>query len=117
MRLSTLFGLAGLAASAAADSMVVYVFCTIGSCNYMDGRWTTAFGTYYVDSRDGCKDPPDVPGLNNLCIDWSNMRGHFYFDNQAKRCLHMDTFEWDASCYTDQTSCYTSRWSEVPCTW
>ena len=116
MRLSTLAVLAPLAALAAADTMTVFVFCTIGSCNYMDGRWTTAFGTYYVDSRAGCHDPPYVPGLRELCTDWSHARAHFYFDNQPKRCLALQEWNNDPSCSGD-SSCYVAVWNEVACTW
>jgi hypothetical protein len=119
MRLSILAALAPLVSLAAADSMVVYVFCTTSSCNYMDGRWQSAFGEHFIDARGGCHDPPNVPGMNNICIDWAHNRAHFFFDGQGKRCLQHQEWNADNGCagYESQCSSYTSIWREVACTW
>ncbi|KAH7320761.1 hypothetical protein B0I35DRAFT_459505 [Stachybotrys elegans] len=41
-----------------------------------------------------------------ICMDWGNRRGHFYFDGQSKRCL-VQTY--DGGLYRE--------WSEVGCWW
>ncbi|KAL2258440.1 hypothetical protein VTK26DRAFT_8260 [Humicola hyalothermophila] len=117
MRLSTLLSLIPLAGFAAADYMTVTTHCFPTSCNTVDGRWHSAYGTYFINASDGCHDPQYVPDMTEICIDWARGRAHFYFRGQNKRCLRMDSYEWDESCYSPQYSCYQSRWNEVPCTW
>lgn len=118
MRLSILAVLAPLVARAAADSVIQEVYCYPTYCDYTNAQWDSAFGAYHVDMSDGCRNEySQVPGLNTLCVDWSHERAHFYFDNQGKRCLHLDTWFADTGCSNSQQSCYAASWSEVTCTW
>ncbi len=117
MRLSALAVLAPLVTLAAADSMVVWTVCTTESCSNISGTWYTAYGHYYINGSDGCRDPPDVPGMNNICIDWAHARAHFYFDNQPKRCLTLSTYGQDPSCSNSFSTCFEGVWNEVACTW
>ncbi len=116
MRLSALAVLAPIFALAAADYMVINTVCTVSSCNNLDGSWHSAYGTNYVDGTGGCQDPPYVPGMYELCIDWSRNRAHFYFDGQGKRCLVQTEYAYDPNCPSNW-SCYRSVWSEVGCSW
>jgi hypothetical protein len=116
MRLPTLAVLAQLVSLSAADFLIVNVVCTTSSCSYLDGKWTTDYGTNYVNGADGCQDPPYIPGMNTLCLDWKQARGHFFFDNQSKRCLHLDGYSQPSFCPPNQT-CYQYYWNEVACTW
>ncbi|KAJ4287882.1 hypothetical protein N0V88_007500 [Collariella sp. IMI 366227] len=79
-----------LATSALADSMVVYTVCTgdkgTGDCRHNQAAWYSGFESGYIDANEGCRDP-NVGSMNNLCMDWGNWRGHFYFDGQGKRCI------------------------------
>ncbi|KAK4104267.1 hypothetical protein N658DRAFT_249104 [Parathielavia hyrcaniae] len=120
MRLPTLslLLLSPLAHLAAADYLMVHAVCTATSCNYLDGRWHSAFGAHFVDPRGGCHDPPYVPGMTELCMDWPYGRGHFYFTGQAKRCLRIQSVSVDPSCGpSSQIRCDDYRWDEVACTW
>jgi len=118
MRLPTLAVLAPLVSFAAADKLVVNVECNTIRCSYLDGRWHSAFGKYFVDGKDGCHDPPYVPGLNDLCLDWALGRGHFYFDGQRKRCLsHHGRYDQPDYVCPPNTNCFRWTWDEVACTW
>ncbi|KAK4124568.1 hypothetical protein N657DRAFT_644806 [Parathielavia appendiculata] len=88
--------------------------CHPTSCD-SEGYWYTAFGSYRIDANEGCRDPPDVPSMNTICMDWGNKRGHFYFDGQAKRCIRM-TSDTPFGCGPGAT-CAFSNWDEVSCTW
>jgi len=120
MRLqAALATLAALVSLAAADRLRVDIEEDLnGNFNYFNGRWDSGYGTYPVDPRDGCQDPPDVPGLNNLCLDWNaqHRRGHFYFDNQGKRCIKFTGVSWRDPCPA-QKVCNTWYLEEVQCTW
>ncbi|KAK4121105.1 hypothetical protein N657DRAFT_648475 [Parathielavia appendiculata] len=121
MRLSTLgLIIAPLVSLATADYLIVHAFCTTVDCNYLDGRWYSAFGAHFVDARGGCRDPPEnqVPGMTELCMDWPRGRGHFYFSGQAKRCLSLTSITNDPSCGPiNQIRCDDYRFDEVTCTW
>jgi len=121
MRVSVLAVLASLAASATADSMRVDTWCTLTQCNSGTARWDSAYGSYWLDANEGCRDPPNVPGMNSICMDWGNKRAHFFFDNQPKRCLRMtEDYEWNAFADCNRglgPSCRRSIWSEVACNW
>jgi hypothetical protein len=116
MFLRTLALLAPLVSLAAADTLEVKVDCDVNACSYLDGAWHSAFGTHYVNGADGCHDPPYVPGLNNLCLDWAHGRAHFYFDNQGKRCLRLDRYDQPDFCAPNR-NCFRYWWEEVACTW
>ncbi len=104
------------ATTASADSMIVYKYCFFLACS-SPATWSTAYGDYSIDSGDGCRDP-DVPGMWQLCIDDANVRGHFYFDGQNKRCIRetSDDFQHCSDDFKFAT-CSTVYWDEVPCTW
>jgi hypothetical protein len=112
MRLPTLAVLVSLAALAAADYMDVTTTCPTPFACASTGLWHTDFSSYYgIDANEGCRDPPGVPGLNSLCMDWENQRAHFFFDGQGKRCLKKGP---DYDCMNGNCR---SRWSEVACSW
>jgi hypothetical protein len=110
MRFPILAALAPLFTLAAADYMNVKTSCGPWTCS-SSGVWHSAYGAYPIDANEGCRDPPDVPGMNSICMDWGSKRAHFFFDNQPKRCLVKGP---DTSC--GNWDCY-SQWSEVACTW
>ncbi|KAK3899675.1 hypothetical protein C8A05DRAFT_17922 [Staphylotrichum tortipilum] len=114
MRLPTLAVLAPLVALAVADKLVVEVICL---CSYINGQWYTAYGNYWAIATDGCHGPDQtgVPGLQNYCLDFSRNRGHFYFQNQGKRCL--DVVEFTQTSYTPSQTTSRMVWDEVACTW
>lgn len=79
MRIQITAVLATPAATAAADSMTVHTVCPIiGNCDSRIGTWHSAFGNYLINADEGCRDPPDVPGMNRICMDWGNGRAHFF---------------------------------------
>lgn len=111
--------LAALVSLAGADRLRLAIEVDLDyNYKYFDGRWDTAYGTYPVNPQDGCQDPPHVPGLNNLCLDWNpqHRRGHFYFDNQRKRCIKFTGFAFRGPC-PPKRACWTWYMEEVPCTW
>jgi hypothetical protein len=57
MRLEILGLIALLAATAAADTMVVYTMCIGGPCWSWRGIWYTAFGAYTVDGSEAAGTP------------------------------------------------------------
>ncbi|KAK4149870.1 hypothetical protein C8A00DRAFT_18496 [Chaetomidium leptoderma] len=115
MRLPTLAVLAPLVTLAVADYMEVNTFCNSFACTSHSGRWHSGYGTYSIDANEGCRDPPDVPGMYRICMDWKSGRGHFLFDRQAKRCLRK-TEDKPYRC-DDPGWCTRSVWSEVACAW
>ncbi|KFY64055.1 hypothetical protein V496_03488 [Pseudogymnoascus sp. VKM F-4515 (FW-2607)] len=119
MQLQTLL-LAGLALAtgAAADRLMTTTSCPwTGRCN-SSGEWISAFGTHWLDANEGCRDPPDVPGMTSICMDWGNGRGHFYFENQGKRCLKKTGPDFDVGPCGDTTKqCSRQWWDEVAYTW
>ncbi len=117
MRLSALALLALFFPSfATADSMVVNVVCDPHSCDYSQGVWHSDYGIYNIVSSDGCRQPP-VPAMKWLCIDWKENRAHFYFEQQAKRCLGVVMLGAWEKCGAEGTSCFVSRWDEIGCSW
>jgi hypothetical protein len=86
MRVDILGLIAVLVTTVAADAMVSYTMC-LGPCYSWRAIWYTSFGAFTVDASEGCRDPPDVPGMWSLCMDWGNSRGHFMMDGQPKRCI------------------------------
>jgi hypothetical protein len=86
MRLDILGLMAVLVATVAADAMVSYTMCLAGPCHSQRAIWYTAYGSFGVDAREGCRDT-NVPAMWQLCVDWGNSRGHFMFDGQPKRCI------------------------------
>ncbi|KAK4124570.1 hypothetical protein N657DRAFT_644809 [Parathielavia appendiculata] len=109
MRLRTLAVLSCLASFATADYMIARTEC-FARCDSRASTWYTAYGSYWIDANEGCRDPPDVPAMNQICMDWGNQRGHFYFDGQSRRCIRK-TSEWAEGTRA------VSRWDEVACTW
>ena len=118
MRLPTLAFLAPLVGLAAADKLVTTVICGVGiQCSYVNGWWTTAYGSYWAIGTDGCHgaDMTLVPGLENWCLDFAKARGHFYFHAQPKRCLQA---KWYNQVYYSPTETHFEMiWEEVACTW
>jgi hypothetical protein len=112
----TLAALASFATIASADSFEINVYSTTPDYPKW-GYWTTCCGSYYILARDGCQyNNPDgttvgVPGMNTLCMDWTNLRGHFYFDGQGKRCIAQNSETHSPS------GMITVIWFEVLCTW
>jgi hypothetical protein len=121
MQLQTplLAGLA-LATGAAADRMLTTTSCPnigLGACN-SQGEWISAYGNFFLDANEGCRDPPDVPGMWSICMDWGNGRAHFFFDGQAKRCLKRTGADFDVGpCADTSRHCSRQWWEEVACTW
>ncbi|KAK4039695.1 hypothetical protein C8A01DRAFT_36318 [Parachaetomium inaequale] len=104
------------AATASADSLIVHQYCLTLACNN-PGTWHSAYGDFFVDAGEGCRDP-DIPGMWSLCIDEGNARGHFYFDNQPKRCIKQTDNDFE-KCSDDYqfATCSVIYYDEVPCTW
>lgn len=128
---------AGLAATASADTMMLLQCCTVGAapgggtmvigCENNRAQWYPSGPQSYglaVPADAGCWNPkgsvaPGPPALNNVCIDMSMARGHFYFDGQNRRCLvrrTMDLLSVRNVC-SFPYDVYESRWDEVNCTW
>ncbi|KAK3899492.1 hypothetical protein C8A05DRAFT_36893 [Staphylotrichum tortipilum] len=68
----------------------------------------------YLDVDTGCSDR-GVPGMNRLCMDWGNKRGHFFFDGQGRRCIRKGD-DRPYSCNALK-GCVKSTWGEVGCSW
>ncbi|KAK3898276.1 hypothetical protein C8A05DRAFT_19109 [Staphylotrichum tortipilum] len=118
MRLPTLAVLAPLVGLAAADKLVTTVICMAGvQCSYINGWWTTGYGSYWATGTDGCHwaDMTTVPSLENWCLDFANNRGHFYFYGQGKRCLRVVSFTQTS--YSPSETQFAMVWEEVTCTW
>ena len=54
--------------------------------------------------------------MYELCLDWAHARAHFYFNNQGKRCLQLDSSSTPSFCPPNH-SCWDYLWLEVACTW
>ena len=111
-----------LATTIVADEMTVLTYChwTGTFCSSAWGLWRSAYGSYWIDANEGCRDP-DPPGMNTICMDWGNSRAHFYFDGQGKRCLtkwsDLGIGSCDSGDYNGSGSCSIQKWKEVACTW
>ncbi|KAK4118065.1 hypothetical protein N657DRAFT_442192 [Parathielavia appendiculata] len=74
---------------------------------------------HQFSANEGCRGNP-VPGVREICMDWSRVRAHFWEGNR-KRCFQ----EWNertvGSCapYGESwgTVCSIHRWHEVGCSW
>lgn len=119
MRFDIIATLATLAATGAADSMILYSRCSKNfgheECTPIDGFFYTDFGTYTIkNGKDGCR-KIGVPGMTGFCIDWKKNRAHFQFDHQDhKRCLNLKTKD-GYPC--DFPYCHKTQWEEVQCNW
>ncbi|PVH79025.1 hypothetical protein DL98DRAFT_533383 [Cadophora sp. DSE1049] len=99
-----------------ADSMQVWIYC-YGGCTY-DGRFHTAYGSFDVDAKDGCRGT-SVTGMTEFCVDWPRKRGHFKFQNQDRRCMVQTVEEHgfdDPRCGVE-LDCWYAVMEERPCTW
>lgn len=106
--------IAALAVTSSAEEIWVRILdCVLFEC-FKFGRWVTSHGTYDIDdAKDGCRKPGRVPYVDRVCFDWSsNKRGHFYAENQPKRCFKQSQEMRDCG-----ARCYTTIFDEVPCTW
>ncbi|PGH15255.1 hypothetical protein AJ80_05608 [Polytolypa hystricis UAMH7299] len=114
-----LTGLTVLTSSVVADKLVTVEGCDADLfvvCGLYYSDWHTGFGVYRVNAHDGCRDT-DIPAMTSLCVDWDNSRGHFYFENQPRRCFTKTStvrFTGD-DCWGIE--CWRSEWYESPCTW
>jgi hypothetical protein len=120
MRTGILAVLVTLAATATADLMRVDTWCDPSHCDSSTARWTSGFGEYYLNANEGCRDPPNVPSMTQLCVDWGNKRAHFYFEGQPRRCMRMTAdYDWNAfaNCHDLVMQCRRSEWTEVSCNW
>lgn len=118
MRLDILAVL-GLATTVTADAISVYSNCIPpggAGCADHRGVFYTGYGGYPFDARDGCKST-GVPGMNEFCIDWTNLRGHFRFDGGGKRCFVQTFNRKDVPCTMSYWSCSFTTWVETGCTW
>lgn len=119
MRLNlTTLGLLALATSAAADELTVVERYNWNGATHdrSIAAWTSGYGHYDFNGNGGCGGRNAVPSMREYCLDWGAGRGHFFFDNQPKRCLS----KWkEQSMPTGlvQTDVYIWRWKEVPCSW
>jgi hypothetical protein len=121
MRLGALLiaTLAGHAAPVAADWMestwgcFPVLGCAIRSDLY--SYWHTDYGTYWVDTHDGCYESSNVPGMEHYCVDIPRARAEFRFWGQDKRCLKKNDAGVMFDC--DEPACWHDYWWEVPCTW
>ena len=122
MRLTTTSILAACASLVSADYMQItsYNCRRLGDtgCSHT-GAFFTSSSNYQINGNEGCRDWPGIPGVRQLCIDWTQRRSHFYFEGQAKRCMYISRFEDDFCRNTGVPGkeCYWTRWTEVSCTW
>lgn len=98
--------------TALADYTLIGTKCrSVGPCQSWN-IWISDFGSYgMLNANDGCRNDPGPPGMQSICWDWGNGRGHFYYVNQSKRCMRRSfsygVGEGDAF----------EQWEEVGCTW
>lgn len=105
-----------LAATVAADSMIVNNYCLTLICNRPD-RSMTAYGDFDVNAEEGCRST-GVPGMVEFYMDWGNARMHFRFNGQSKRCMWETGNDWEKrSDNYDWASCSTSYFTKVACDW
>lgn len=116
MHLPVLPALVLLATTAAAEHMFVSEYCATLVCN-RNGRFVTNWGDFQVDAGDGCRGTP-VPNMVEWCIDTQRERGHFRYEGQGKRCMVVESSEWQR-CSDDWAwaTCASEVWKEVNCTW
>lgn len=103
------------AAVTAADSMYVQQECFTAACSHV-GEFITDYGRWFIyNMRDGCHGGQGVPGLEVICIDYTQARAHFKFSHQGnKRCMRGDWTKDDAC---GINACGTWWFHETPCTW
>jgi hypothetical protein len=96
--------------TALADYAVVMTKCAMSCHSYY--AWVDAFGNYgSFDADEGCRNNPGPPGMQSICWDWGNKRGHFYYTNQPRRCMR------ELFSKTFNGADALARWEEVACTW
>src|SRR4051812_12164110 len=82
-----------------ADYATIYTACPYSTC-YSEMVWVDGFeassGSY--DGQGGCRDDPGPPGIQTLCLDDANLRGHYYYkaNPDGKRCLKR-AWAWDVA--------------------
>jgi hypothetical protein len=115
MRLPSIASLAVVALSTAVEADYV---ATVANLFGWRGIFVTGFGTHWVDASPGCRDP-DIPSMNNICFDYDNGRGHFYFDNQPKRCFKKfgSQANVEQCAFAGKSDCYVTLFFESACTW
>lgn len=101
--------------TALADYTLIGTKCgPFGDCNSWN-VWIDAFGYYgSFNANGGCRPFPGPPGMQSICWDWTNKRGHFFYANQPKRCIRR-TFAYVVGDESDGDA--LEQWDEVPCTW
>ncbi len=117
MRLFALAALASLASHTAADYIQYTYYCVGASCKG-EYQWYSAYGNFSVDASPGCRKPDTIPGMSDLCLDWTLQRGHFFFNGHPtwKRCLKKGPVTV-GDCPNPRVSCNTHKWEEVFCDW
>ncbi|KAK4151560.1 hypothetical protein C8A00DRAFT_35811 [Chaetomidium leptoderma] len=109
-----LTSLVALATTASADYLDVTVICVFGGCNNV-GYFTTAHGTYQVNANDGCRGT-SVPDMTEFCVDWKNGRAHFKFKGWTTKSCLKET-KSDINGCGPMTTCGTSNFTPIKCTW
>jgi hypothetical protein len=119
MRLPTILALAPLISLATADSMLLTSGCGANGCD-MSAVWRSPNSAdRYFYPMPGCHARDSIPGMKELCLDMSQRRGHFYFDNSdVKRCIKAGESKTSGPC-TSAEDCYSeTTWEEVEeCNW
>jgi hypothetical protein len=114
LTISLLLPLVGLISPVAmADDLTVFLYCD-SRCHAESGMWHSMLGQYAINAEAGCRYNGDtgIPYLEEICFDWINNRGHFYYQNGPKRCLQ----QW-SSVEISLAHGALKRWKEVGCSW
>ncbi|KAF2625732.1 hypothetical protein BU25DRAFT_109986 [Macroventuria anomochaeta] len=112
MLASTIVSL-GLASLAAADRLTLDYNCGLTHCHH-DTWYETDFDSFSVDYYGGCG-RPNIPYMQELCIDEGKQRAHFRFEGQGRRCMKLEEHQ-DGGC-DGWNTCATNIYTETPCTW
>ena len=113
IRAVVLTALSLYATTATADQFDIVTYCNGATCN-SQGVWASSFGySGHFNANEGCRSSPGPSGMLELCMDWGNARGHFYFIDQPKRCIARSF----VTRTMDLPQIWFDIWDEVGCAW
>ncbi|KAK4442841.1 hypothetical protein QBC34DRAFT_386862 [Podospora aff. communis PSN243] len=106
-----------LSAGVVADDVMSYTACEDEKCFRDRAFWLNQHGeSFAINAGDGCSGR-GVPGIGDICFDWSQSRLKFFPTAGGQRCLRRKAgHELNHGCPLNYR-CWYDYWAEVQCDW